>query len=255
MLRSVDAAMPSIVLAADDGEGHALTDVTVRIGGAVVATRLDGRPIELDPGTYDLRFERASGEKVVTVHELLRESEKNRVVRAYFRRRESRGSGHALPVSFAALGAAALGLGLYSRLDIDGQIDQLRSSCAPDCADGSLSIGVGLGALVLMRLSSLAALPKSQGHSPLRALPARDEREGSSAGSDAPSSARALGSLGSSAPGPRLGSQPGSVTPPTAGPQVGSPLGSLGPSSAGSLGSFGPSSGSPGLFGSSPSSH
>jgi hypothetical protein len=82
VLRSVQAALPTVVLAADDGEGHDV-DASVRAGSDTIADKLDGRAIELDPGTYDLRFEHA-GADPVTVHVVLREGEKNRVVRATF---------------------------------------------------------------------------------------------------------------------------------------------------------------------------
>jgi len=50
VLRSVQSAVPSIVLAADDA-GHDITDVKVTNGIDTVAPSLDGKANEIDPGT------------------------------------------------------------------------------------------------------------------------------------------------------------------------------------------------------------
>jgi hypothetical protein len=78
----VDAATPSVVLAARDAQGKDLTDVRVSIDGKPFAD-LSPLAIQLDPGTHRFAFERA-GVPVVTERVVLREAEKEREVRAVF---------------------------------------------------------------------------------------------------------------------------------------------------------------------------
>ncbi|HVY46592.1 MAG TPA: hypothetical protein VHB21_11975 [Minicystis sp.] len=80
-LDEVDAATPTVVLAARDARGAARTDVEVEDAGKRIAPRLDGAPVALDPGEHHLVFRGADGaraEVVVT----LREGEKGRHVEA-----------------------------------------------------------------------------------------------------------------------------------------------------------------------------
>ena len=48
-IAAIDAAMPTLVLAAKDGSGNDLYDVRVSMDGAPLTGNLDGRPISLDP--------------------------------------------------------------------------------------------------------------------------------------------------------------------------------------------------------------
>jgi hypothetical protein len=73
----VDAAMPTLVLAATDGAGNDLRDVKVSMDGAPLATTLDGRPLKIDPGEHTFRFE-AAGQPPVDKKLVLREGEKDR---------------------------------------------------------------------------------------------------------------------------------------------------------------------------------
>ncbi len=57
-LEEVTASLPSIVIAARDHTGADVVDVRVLSGEVVLADKLDGRPILLDPGAHKLRFER-----------------------------------------------------------------------------------------------------------------------------------------------------------------------------------------------------
>jgi hypothetical protein len=177
VLRNVQGAIPSIVLAADDGDGHDVTDVLVRSGGSVIAEKLDGRALDFDPGTYDFRFERGPPEHptVVTIHYQLREGEKNRVVRATFPNRKKvarmasvetpprSAAGYAVPIALGVAGLAALGFALFSKLQFNSDVNTDRRTCAPFCsqteraglsstlvrANVSLGIGIGLAALAI----------------------------------------------------------------------------------------------------------
>jgi len=78
-LRQMDDAVPSIVPGARDEQGHDLADVTVTLDGEPLASRLDGRPVDVDPGEHVLRFEREHGSPVEQ-KVILRAGEKARVM-------------------------------------------------------------------------------------------------------------------------------------------------------------------------------
>jgi hypothetical protein len=79
----VDASTPTLVLSAKDGNGHDVIDVRVWIDGQLVTEKLDGKPIPIDPGAHDIRFqmENAPG---VRQKVLARTGEKNRAVEVTF---------------------------------------------------------------------------------------------------------------------------------------------------------------------------
>jgi hypothetical protein len=79
-LRDLDDLAPSVVFDARDEQGNDLADVTVTFDGAPLASRLDGRPIEVDSGEHVLRFERA-GSLPSELRLILRAGEKARVVK------------------------------------------------------------------------------------------------------------------------------------------------------------------------------
>ncbi len=76
-LEEVTAALPSIVIAAQDHAGADVIDVKVTSDGQVLAESLDGRPIMVDPGAHKLRFERP-GSPALEQQIVAREGEKNR---------------------------------------------------------------------------------------------------------------------------------------------------------------------------------
>jgi hypothetical protein len=78
-LRQMDDAVPSIVPGARDEQGRDLADVTVTLDGEPIASRLDGRPIDVDPGEHVVRFEREHGSPVEQKL-IVRAGEKSRVV-------------------------------------------------------------------------------------------------------------------------------------------------------------------------------
>lgn len=78
LLDEVETETPSIVLAAT-AEGRDLVQVSVYEGETLVADRLTGQPIQLDPGLHHFRFE-AQGRKPLTRSVVLRTGETNRVV-------------------------------------------------------------------------------------------------------------------------------------------------------------------------------
>src|ERR1700733_10632931 len=77
-LTEIIAALPSVVVGARDWKGHDLVDVTVSVDGVVVASKLDGKPIAVDPGVHTFRYESASGTEPVEEHMVIRQGERNR---------------------------------------------------------------------------------------------------------------------------------------------------------------------------------
>lgn len=185
VLAEVRSALPTIVFAADDGNGHELTDVKVFAGAELVASKLDGRAIAVDPGAVELRFEVPGLTPLVTTR-TIREGEKSRVIRvslagaagaapiaasdAHGEAMLDRGAppparrstlGWVLPTSLAGVGLAGLGVALVMRLRFDGRVDDLRGSCAPDCSQqqrsdlsgtlvaSNVALGAGISALAL----------------------------------------------------------------------------------------------------------
>jgi hypothetical protein len=79
-LAIVSGEIPSIVLAARDARGADLVDVRVLLDGALIAPKLDGAPIAVDPGVHVFRFE-APAQPSVEERVLVREGEKDRPIR------------------------------------------------------------------------------------------------------------------------------------------------------------------------------
>jgi hypothetical protein len=198
-LNDVEQRLPSIVLEARDAEGHDLTAVKVTIDGALVADKLDGRAIDLDPGEHVLRLQ-ADGKKGAEQKILLVEGEKRRRISARLEasaasvpivpqpepqpRQEPEppkpeGETHTRvgwPV--IALGAiGALGLGGFAFFGLSGSSKQsdLDSGCKPACepskvddvrrtylfADISLAVGVAaIGAAIVYFVTQSSSTPK-----------------------------------------------------------------------------------------------
>jgi hypothetical protein len=74
-LGEIDKSIPTVVLAAKDGSGHDLFDVTVTVDGKVIAKKLDGQALPLDPGPHTFRFDLADGTSA-TQQVLVREGDK-----------------------------------------------------------------------------------------------------------------------------------------------------------------------------------
>jgi hypothetical protein len=83
-LGDVDARLPSVVLSAKDGAGADLVEVKVLMDGVQIATRLDGRSIDVDPGLHSFVFERADGTRAET-NALAAERSKGKVVLVTYR--------------------------------------------------------------------------------------------------------------------------------------------------------------------------
>ncbi len=82
-LAEVEAALPTVVVAAQDEAGHDVRSVAVYSDGQLVAKEIDGTPIPLDPGPHELRFELA-GHASRRLDVVIRAGEKNRALRVRF---------------------------------------------------------------------------------------------------------------------------------------------------------------------------
>jgi len=175
----VQADVASVVFTARSA-GRDLTEVRVSLGQRVLASRIDGQAIELDPGEYDFQLT-APGMQPVTQHVGLARAERSlqRVDFVPLPKEPSGGEGSAslppsaqqsalLPAVFG--GVAVLGLASFGVFGTRGrsQESRLETTCSPHCsqdqisrvrtqyavADVSLAVGVAsLGLAVYFALS------------------------------------------------------------------------------------------------------
>lgn len=78
----LSALQPSVSFVARDDSGTDLPDTSVYVDGLLVATRLDGKPHEVDPGSHTVRFSHRGRDETVTV--VIGSGEKGRAVVARF---------------------------------------------------------------------------------------------------------------------------------------------------------------------------
>ena len=79
----VDASIPSVVFEAVWVDGHDATGMRVLLDGKLLADTEPGRAVVLDPGEHTFRFE-VAGAAPVEARNVIREGEKNRIVRVTF---------------------------------------------------------------------------------------------------------------------------------------------------------------------------
>ena len=76
-LDELERAQPSLLCDVKDAKGADIIEVRVTIDGQLLAERLDGHPLRVDPGVHELGFEMA-GHAPVTRKVLMREGESGR---------------------------------------------------------------------------------------------------------------------------------------------------------------------------------
>jgi hypothetical protein len=79
----VNVAMPTIVFEAKDAAGHNLITVAVKMDGALLAQRLEGTALSIDPGQHTFTFE-VPGHPAITQQLFILEGEKDRRERIVF---------------------------------------------------------------------------------------------------------------------------------------------------------------------------
>jgi hypothetical protein len=175
-LGEVTSAIASVVVDAVDQDGNKLDDVAVSSDGQVLATRLDGRAIDIDPGERVLRFE-SPGAPRVELRVVLLQGERDHRVRVTLAKpampppappasspATQQGS-RPVPVSALAFGAVAVlggaGFTVFGLLG-NGERNNLDASgCKPNCSSSDVgtvqrdyiiadaSLGVGVVSLAL----------------------------------------------------------------------------------------------------------
>jgi hypothetical protein len=151
-----------------------LVDVTVSIDGVVVANKLDGKPIPVDPGAHTFHYESATVAVPIEEHMLIREGETNRTVTVTF---PAPPAPVAIPATAAFLprarsslayilggvGVVTIGLGAALGLSANADVSTAREAapagCAPNCPESrvdpiktkyvlaDVSFGVGIVSL------------------------------------------------------------------------------------------------------------
>jgi len=184
-LREVEQRIPSLVVGATRPDGRDAVAVRTFVDGRLVSERLDGRPIELDPGEHTLRFELA-GAAPVEERVVLQDGHRGRRLAIRFGGgpRGAVSAGTPLepdrptpPLFWVLGGVGVVGLAGFGAFGIVG-LDQRSSldACRPDCTDdqiddggrrsfliADISLGVGAAALVAATIVYLARPSASPG--------------------------------------------------------------------------------------------
>jgi hypothetical protein len=171
----VERSIASVVVGAKTDAGD-VYDVSVAIDGKTVATELDGRAIELDPGRHTFEFVHA-GSTPITRTEIVREGEKNRpltvswatpkpVVPPSLEEKPVVPMHRPVPALTYVLGGfAVVGFAGFTAFGLMGNQQKSNlDSCTPFCASSDVdsarrsylladvSLGVGAGALAAATL-------------------------------------------------------------------------------------------------------
>jgi len=80
-LGDLDSLQPTVVIGARDPKGRDIVDVRVFIDGNKIVDRLNGKPMQVDPGDHIFRYE-SPGVAVLEEHVVVRVGEKNRFLTA-----------------------------------------------------------------------------------------------------------------------------------------------------------------------------
>jgi hypothetical protein len=147
-LSELDAEQPTVVLAAHDETGRDVAAVRVTIDGQPLATQLDGRPLDVDPGRHVVRGE-FSGGRSVEITVVVRATEKDRVIRLDLPaapppsvpppQAEAPRAGPPV-VTYVLAGVGALALGSFAYFGLSGKFEEshLASTCRPNCAEDDI---------------------------------------------------------------------------------------------------------------------
>jgi hypothetical protein len=81
--QEVEPLVPSVVVAATGPDGHDASEVAVLVDGERIADRLDGKPLDVDPGEHTFRFE-LPGAAAIEQRIVIREGEHARSIAVTF---------------------------------------------------------------------------------------------------------------------------------------------------------------------------
>jgi hypothetical protein len=163
-LAELDAVIPTVVLDPRTPAGALRTDVRVKLDGAALNEKIDGRPIPLEPGAHTFVFE-ADGAAPVERSLVLKENEKNKKVTVSLAASvtpagsDASGPGRPVPLGVWLFGGAAVvALATSAVFAIDGlgkksDLEQCKPRCAASDVDAMSSsftlADVALGAGVM----------------------------------------------------------------------------------------------------------
>lgn len=183
-IEQIEAVSPSLVFEARDEKGNADGAVKVSLDGTVVAERLTGTSVEVEPGEHAVKFERADG-KVIEQKILVAEGEKNRKIVAEYAAPAPPKDDHPPPpppeekkvpvLSYVAGGVAVVALGSFAVFALTGKSkeDDLAGKCSPNCGDddvgsvnrsyliADVSLGVAAVATIVAVVLALPAFGSS----------------------------------------------------------------------------------------------
>lgn len=193
-LAEVEAALPSVVINARDGQGHDLVNVRVTMDGKPFTDKVDGKSIAVNPGIHVFRYE-ADDAPAIEEKVVVREGEKNRELVVTFKTPgpavapvpEPPTPGVVTPppapatrsgppaLTYVLAGVAVVAAGGYAYLGIAGKndVDNLRSTCAPACSQSqkdsasqqllgaNISFGVGVASLAAAAIVWIASPGKA----------------------------------------------------------------------------------------------
>jgi hypothetical protein len=147
-LGEITRGIASVVVEATDASGKTLSTAKVSVDGKVVATTLDGRPIDVSPGTHAIRIE-AEGAPAVERSVVLKEGEKNRAVKVELDVVAPKPSGtepqaqtsRPVPAGAIVVGAVGLvGVGVFATLGLLGTAKKSdMDACKPNCNPADVS--------------------------------------------------------------------------------------------------------------------
>ncbi|MET0791455.1 MAG: hypothetical protein ABW061_08030 [Polyangiaceae bacterium] len=176
--RDNEKSLPTVIFAVSDAKGKDLVDVRVysaddpSAADELLAEKLDGRAVAIDPGEHHFKFVLASGDPISS-DVLVREGEKNRIVSVHVpapvtrapaapleQDQPSSHSSSLSPAFWISSGVAAAALTSFTVFSLLGHSRQSQlSDCSPGCAPsrrddfdamhrdyliGDLSLGVAL---------------------------------------------------------------------------------------------------------------
>ena len=151
-LSEVEARIPTVVFSARDTSGRDLAEIVVTTAdGASVASRLDGRAIDLEPGEHVFVFVAPDGARLEK-RVLVREGEKNQAVSAVFAgppdetkplvtakhaTAAARGGTPAIEyVGYAVAGTGVIGLGVGAIFGLRAVAKKDEANCIENVCDG-----------------------------------------------------------------------------------------------------------------------
>jgi len=171
-LNQVIESIPSIVLEAKVDD-DSVFDVTVTMDGARIATQLDGKPIEINPGLHTFVFTRAGSAEPMEKKIIIAAHMKSQIVSVGWHApaparnaagEKASGTAPARPVPplvYVLGGVSVAAFATFAVLGLTGQATQhdLENSCQPHCSSSDVSSLKArfIGADVAAGVSALAA--------------------------------------------------------------------------------------------------